>query len=147
MASRIRALSKPQQLRLIITVCNRLKTTPDAKVPVHLRRVLRLFKSFVTTCLARHNTRIKTAHEANGLVVLLTDRPSPSNLPSSGLWVGFATSRDGVLHCPAQSYVYIKDTRVGMIHTAEKITMHGSCNRSIAREEAQLLLHLSQSRA
>ena len=147
MASRIGALPASQKLALIFMLCNRLKTTPDAKIPVPLRTVFRTLKLFVTTFLARQSVRIRTAHEANGLVVLLTDRPPPSHLPSCGMWVGFATSHDGGLLCPAQSYVYVKDKRIGAFHTTEQLSMHGSRNMSIAKEEAQLLLHLSQSPA
>lgn len=146
-ASRVRALPRHKQLQLIIMLCNRLKRTPDAKIAAHLRWVFRFVKMLVTTYLVRMNATMKAAHEANGLVVVLTDHPTPKHLPQCGVWVGFATSHNGILHCPAQSYVFVEGNRIGMINTTSKLSMHGSCNASIATEEAQLLLHLSQSRA
>ena len=147
MWARVRALPPHERLRAVLILCNIHKNIPDAKMPKRLRWVFNYAKLVVTMYLVRLSSIVKAAYEDSDTVVIITNRPTPPHFPSCGVWVGFVKTRDGVLDCPAQSYMFVEGKKIGMVHTTDELTIRRSRNVSVSTEEARLLLHLSQSRA
>lgn len=136
-----------RRFRLILALCNRFKSTPDNKIPARYRHLFRFLKTFVATQLVRIDSKVRAAYEANERLVVLTNRPPPRSHPSCGVWVGFANTRGGSLECTAQTYMFPHELKIMLVHTSDRLSLERSHNTSIATEEAQLLLHLSQCRA
>ena len=142
-----RALRWQTRLQYLMDLCNKYSSVPDALIPEKHRKVFYMMKMFVNKVLVRYSTGVKVECAKNKETVILLGRPTPPGLPSNGIWLGLGQRENTALTIKAQLYLCVRGAEFHVHIKRQVLSMPFSNNKSIAQEDAQMLLDFSNTSA